>query len=107
MLIWVKLLLAHVAGGATPRATHCQCTDQCSASLAAILALLLATALANCSSLHVEQTFLMVACEALGFLERYWQRDFSRTTILRSPNVSIDVLHICSVGRGCSHIVRV
>src|SRR6266702_4845400 len=58
VLSWVKVL-AYVAGGATPQATCCWCTDWRSASQAAILALLFMMALVNCSSLHVEHTFLI------------------------------------------------
>src|SRR6266571_1345256 len=72
VLSWVKIPFAHMTGGAAPRATHYRCTDQRSASRAAILALLLATALVNCSSLHVEHTFLTASCNALGFLKRNW-----------------------------------
>src|SRR6266702_522979 len=86
MLSWVKILLAHATGGATPWATHCWCTDWCSASHAAILVLLLATALTNCSSLHIEHTFLMAFCDVLGFPKRDWYWDFSWVAVFRSPN---------------------
>src|SRR6266702_4571339 len=72
VLSWVEVALTHVAGGATPQAARCQCTVQRSASCAAIFALLLATALANCSSLHVEQTFRSTVCDALGLPKRDW-----------------------------------
>ncbi len=69
VLSWVKVALTHIAGGATPRATRCRCTVRRSASRAAIFAFLLAAALANCSSLHVEQTFRSAICDALGLFE--------------------------------------
>ncbi len=71
VLSWVQLPLAHVAVGAAPWAAHCQCAARRSASHAAILALLLVTALANCSSLHVEHTFLIASC-VLVVLKRDW-----------------------------------
>src|SRR6266702_481380 len=72
VLSWIEVSLAHTTGGAAPQAACCQCTDRRSASHAAILALLLATALANCSSLHIETTFLMASCVALCFPKRDW-----------------------------------
>src|SRR6266702_5640516 len=69
VLSWVEVLLAHIAGGAAPWATHRWRTDWHSASRAAILALLMAMALTNCSSLHVEQTFRSAVCDALRFPE--------------------------------------
>src|SRR6266702_1106443 len=69
VLSWVEVLLAHVAGSAAPWTAHCWCTDQRSASRAAILVLLFVTALANCLSLHIEQTFRIAACDALRFPE--------------------------------------
>ncbi len=107
MLSWVKVLLTHMTGGAAPQAMCCRCTDWCSASCAAILVLLLAMALANCSSLHMEHTFLMASCDALGFLKRNWYRDFSQVAVFRSPNVGIDCVHVCLMGGGCSHLIRV
>src|SRR6266702_7423778 len=107
VLSWVEILLASVAGGATPRAARCRRTSRHSASRAAILALLLATALANCSSLHVEQTFRIAVCDALWFAKWDWQRDFSWTTVFRSPNVGICLLYVGLVSGGCSHVVRV
>src|SRR6266702_3607452 len=107
VLIWVEIPFTHVAGGAAPQSARCQCTDWRSASHAAILALLLATAFVNCSSLHVEQTFCSAVCDALRLPKGDWQWDFARMTVFRSPNVSIDVLYVGLVGRGCSHVVRV
>src|SRR6266702_2674045 len=72
VLSWVKVPLASVTGGAAPRSTHCWCADRHSAACAAIFALLLAMALANCSSLHIEQTFCSAVCDALGLVERDW-----------------------------------
>ncbi len=94
MLSWVKVLLAYVAGGVAPRAACCWCADQCTASQAAIRTLLFAMALANCSSLHVEQTFRSAVCDTLRFFKGDQQRDFAQMTVFRSPNVGIDVLYI-------------
>ncbi len=69
VLSWVEVVFTPVASGATPRSAHRWCTNRRSASRAAIFALLLATALANCSSLHVEQTFRSAVCDALWFAE--------------------------------------
>src|SRR6266702_4574664 len=107
VLSWVEILLASVTGGTTPRATRRWRASRRSASRAAIRALLLATALANCLSLHVEQTFRIAVCDALWFVKGDRQWDLSWTTVFRSPNVSIGLLHVCLVRGGCSHTVRV
>src|SRR6266702_2179225 len=72
VLSWVEIPLTHVTGGVAPQAMHCWCTDWRSASHAAIFALLLATALVNCSSLHIEHTFITTCCVRLGFPKRDW-----------------------------------
>src|SRR6266702_1931668 len=107
VLSWVEIPFAHAAGGTAPRAVHCRCTDRHSASRAAILALLLAMAFANCSSLHVEHTFLIALCDMLGFPKRNWYRDFFWVAVCRSPNVGIDCGHVCLTGGGCPQPVRV
>ncbi len=69
VLSWVKVSFAPVTSGAAPQSARHWCTDWRSASRAAILALLLAAALANCSSLHVEQTFRSAICDAFWFVK--------------------------------------
>src|SRR6266702_70066 len=69
MLSWVEVVFAPITSGAAPWAARCRCTDRHSASRAAIFALLFATALANCLSLHIEQTFRSAVCDALRFPE--------------------------------------
>src|SRR6266702_2292815 len=103
MLIWVNVSFAPVAGGAAPRSARRWCTSRRSASRAAILALLLATALANCSSLHVEQTFCSAICDSLWFAKGDRQRDLSRMAVFRSPNVGIEFLHVGLMGGSGSH----
>src|SRR6266702_1611945 len=72
VLSWVKISLAPITGGVAPWSARCWCTDRRSASRAAIFALLLVVALANCLSLHIEQTFRSAVCDALRFVEGDW-----------------------------------
>ncbi len=106
VLSWVEVL-AHVAVGAAPWAPRCWCTDWCSASLTAIIMFLLAMALANCLSLHSKHTLLMAFHVAIWVVKGDWKRDLARTTIFRSPNVSIDLVDFSLVGWGGSHPIRV